>query len=411
MFFCKKKESGDAFVKFIDELKLFLNDEKNIVDLNLPKFQDKDNQILAKKLQELSQLIMDRYEEEILTYGEVILAAEKLADGYAHDRITREAKNRNLSYLAKTLNTMNHKISDALKSVITVLNEYQQDKFVTKIDENLFRGGELRTLLKSFNDLKDKIVSILEQDDAFAHKLDSVSVNLVNNVKRLTEITDKVVSNVEKMATNIENISTNISLINKDAHEMDEKSKYLQQFLHQKKQEASVTIDSMQEIAKATEEVIDYIEVIEQISFQTNILSLNAAVEAATAGEAGKGFAVVAGEVRNLANKSSDVAKNIKLLTQNLNQKILKGKEEVEDVVGGFDEIDNHFSTTISLISKVTKQNDELSENIQEIEESTKEILKEIDYNQIIIKDVEIISNNIKTISDEILQTLESKEW
>jgi methyl-accepting chemotaxis protein len=409
MFF--KKEDVSPLINFIDELKSFLNDEKNILDLELPQFKEKNNILLAEKLQELSKIILDKSQEEILTYGEVILTAEKLSDGYANDKITREIRNRNLSYLAKTLNTMNDKISNALKEVIDVLNEYKQDDFRNSIEENLFRGGELKELLFSFNILKDKIVSILSQDDEFAKNLDDVSINLVTNVDKLTQITKKVVSHIENMAKNISNISDNITLINQDAKQMDEKSKYLKTFIIEKKDNANHTIESMQDIAKATTEVIDYIEIIEQISFQTNILSLNAAVEAATAGEAGKGFAVVAGEVRNLANKSSDVAKNIKTLTQNLNQKILKGKKDVEGVIGSFDELDIHFRETDKLISKVAKQNQSLSISINNIEQLSNEIIKEIDINQLITKELNTVSNNIKDISNKILEHLQHRKW
>ena len=77
----------------------------------------------------------------------------------------------------------------------------------------------------------------------------------------------------------------------------------------------------MYEINESTSAINEAITIIDQIAFQTNILSLNAAVEAATAGEAGKGFAVVAQEVRNLANRSAEAAKEIKNLVEVANQK------------------------------------------------------------------------------------------
>ena len=409
MFF--KKEDINPILHYIEELKQFLLDEKNILDLDNLEFKEKNNQLIAQKLKELGNIILKKHQDEILMYGEVILTAEKLSDGFANDRITKKVKNRNLSYLAKTLNAMNQKIENSLKNVILVLDEYKNDDFTTSIDETLFRGGELQTLLKSFNVLKDKIVSILSQDEKFSKQLDGVSIKLVDNVENLTKITNKVVSHIENMADSIKSISTNISLINRDANKMNENSKQLKIVMTQKKERAKTTIDSMEEITMATDEVIDYIETIEQIAFQTNILSLNAAVEAATAGDAGKGFAVVAGEVRNLANKSSSVAKNIKELTQNLNKKIIKGKEEVSIVIEGFSELDNHFEQTDKLISMVSSQNAALGKYVKNVEEFSNEILKEINFNQSIIKEIEIISSNIKEISDKITKSLENRKW
>ncbi|MGC6580657.1 methyl-accepting chemotaxis protein, partial [Escherichia coli] len=79
--------------------------------------------------------------------------------------------------------------------------------------------------------------------------------------------------------------------------------------------------------------------VIDQIAFQTNILSLNAAVEAATAGEAGKGFAVVAGEVRNLANRSAQAAKEIKDIVEKASSKANNGKSIANNMIDGYSEL------------------------------------------------------------------------
>ena len=86
-------------------------------------------------------------------------------------------------------------------------------------------------------------------------------------------------------------------------------------------------------LVKKSSDISEAITVIDQIAFQTNILSLNAAVEAATAGEAGKGFAVVAGEVRNLANRSADAANEIKILVESAASKAKDGKNISEDMI------------------------------------------------------------------------------
>ena len=93
------------------------------------------------------------------------------------------------------------------------------------------------------------------------------------------------------------------------------------------KELAYKTASSMEEINTQVHAINEAISVIDQIAFQTNILSLNAAVEAATAGEAGKGFAVVAAEVRNLASRSAEAANEIKTIVLNATTKAKEGKE------------------------------------------------------------------------------------
>ncbi|MFV7791471.1 methyl-accepting chemotaxis protein, partial [Aliarcobacter lanthieri] len=89
------------------------------------------------------------------------------------------------------------------------------------------------------------------------------------------------------------------------------------------------------------------------IAFQTNILSLNAAVEAATAGETGKGFAVVAGEVRNLATRSADAAKRIKSIVENATKKAYNGKSTANDMIVGYKELNKNILQTINLIEEI----------------------------------------------------------
>ncbi|EOL7905188.1 methyl-accepting chemotaxis protein IV [Escherichia coli] len=112
--------------------------------------------------------------------------------------------------------------------------------------------------------------------------------------------------------------------------------------------QVSTMTHTMQEIATSSQKIGDIISVIDGIAFQTNILALNAAVEAARAGEQGRGFAVVAGEVRNLASRSAQAAKEIKGLIE----------ESVNRVQQGSKLVNNAAATMIDIVSSVTRVND-----------------------------------------------------
>ncbi|WP_431605753.1 methyl-accepting chemotaxis protein [Aliarcobacter butzleri] len=116
---------------------------------------------------------------------------------------------------------------------------------------------------------------------------------------------------------------------------------------------ANETTVAMDEINNQVHLINDSISVIDQIAFQTNILSLNAAVEAATAGEAGKGFAVVAQEVRNLASRSAEAAREIKAIVENATNKANQGKEIATNMIDGYKELNQNISQTINLISDI----------------------------------------------------------
>ncbi|WP_423776185.1 methyl-accepting chemotaxis protein [Aliarcobacter skirrowii] len=130
---------------------------------------------------------------------------------------------------------------------------------------------------------------------------------------------------------------------------------------------ANKTALSMDEINSKVEAINEAIEVIDQIAFQTNILSLNAAVEAATAGEAGKGFAVVAQEVRNLANRSAEAAKEIKSLVENATSKTNEGKKISDDMIEGYNNLNRLIGETITIIQDVSIASNEQLKGIEQI--------------------------------------------
>lgn len=128
--------------------------------------------------------------------------------------------------------------------------------------------------------------------------------------------------------------------------------------------QVSTMTHTMQEIATSSQKIGDIISVIDGIAFQTNILALNAAVEAARAGEQGRGFAVVAGEVRNLASRSAQAAKEIKGLIE----------ESVNRVQQGSKLVNNAAATMIDIVSSVTRVNDIMGEIASASEEQQRGI-------------------------------------
>jgi methyl-accepting chemotaxis protein len=126
-------------------------------------------------------------------------------------------------------------------------------------------------------------------------------------------------------------------------------------------------VDTMQRIAASSTRIVDIISVIEGIAFQTNILALNAAVEAARAGEQGRGFAVVAGEVRNLAQRSSDAAKEIKGLIENSVHQVDDGRTLVERAGATMGSIVQAVQRVTDIIGEISAASGEQSRGIEQI--------------------------------------------
>ncbi len=372
MFFNNKKEQ-EIILNLLNEFEKYLKVEINDFEI-YEKPVTKSLSLVEEKILSIINFIKEKRVMDIQVYGEIMMVCEKLSDGFTEDTISKKSTDPKINYIIETINNMCIKMNDSFCEVESVLKDFEEQNYVKNVNEDLFRGGALLDVLQGLNSLRDTITHNLTQNYRQGLNLKIESNNIVKEVNNLAISSKNQAQIVEETAASIEEITSNISHNKQIAMKMSKLGEEVQASSQNGIVLVNQTYKSMDEISLATNKVFEAISVISQIAFQTNILSLNAAVEAATAGEAGRGFAVVAQEVRNLATKSAEAAKIIESLMLELTNKSNEGKNTSQELQNEYTKLNSTILNTIEMINSVTTASREQEIGIKEIHKAIDEI-------------------------------------
>jgi hypothetical protein len=248
----------------------------------------------------------------------------------------------------------------------------------------------------------------------FSNVVDNLNSNtniLLDTSSTLSNSSNKQAASLEETAASIDDITTTIKSNTSNVARMSNISDELQNKASKGNILASDTSKAMEEINDKIDQINSAISIIDQIAFQTNILSLNAAVEAATAGEAGKGFAVVAQEVRNLASRSADAANEIKQLVEDATQKATNGKQISASMIDGYSELNEKITQTKTIIDDVTVASRDQQNKIEQINITISQIDKMTQENASSASNLNQISAEVEKLSKEIEATISQAQF
>ena len=333
----------------------------------------------------------------------------KIKDGYLDKRLDHEAESDSLESLRGHINDMlmslQLRVCTNINDISHALERYAKLDFTHRIK------GCNSGVTVGLNNLADIINDMLVENKSNGLTLDESSVVLLENVDTLNKNSNEAAAALEETAAAIEQITSNISNNTNNIVQMSQLASSVTNSVSSGEQLANQTTDAMNEIDNEVNAINEAITVIDQIAFQTNILSLNAAVEAATAGEAGKGFAVVAQEVRNLASRSAEAAKEIKDLVESATQKADQGKKISEDMIHGYKDLNENITKTIDLIKNVESSSKEQLSGIEQINDAVNSLDRQTQQNARIANQTYTVAVQTDTIAKLVVSNANDKEF
>ncbi|MDX9815149.1 MAG: methyl-accepting chemotaxis protein, partial [Sulfurimonadaceae bacterium] len=369
--------------------------------------------VMTKDINSAIDEFDDKFKHDMRVIGESVLTFDKLKKGIFKCRVNSNSSNPMINTLKNTINDALDDLENYMREIEKTLISYTSNDYKDRIviNNKIANPSRLLKVIQSVNSLGDTLATQAKNSLENGSSLETNSKTLKNSIENLTSKITKQIESLEETTLAVEKISEITNNNSKNTTSMSKLAEIVKQAVADGYNLSNKTTKSMDDINEKVIAINEAITIIDQIAFQTNILSLNAAVEAATAGEAGKGFAVVAGEVRNLANKSAEAANEIKKLVEIANQKAHEGKDISNEMQNGYKNLHTHITETLQIIQNVSDAANEQMVGINQVSQtivSLDQISKDNQKETNLIND---ISNVVSSMAIEVLEDAKNKKF
>ncbi len=290
---------------------------------------------------------------------------ENISQGIIPEKIS-DQYNGDFNALKNNLNQCIEAVNALIRDTSLLSSSAKEGHLSVRAEADKHQG-DFRNIISGVNNTLDLIVEPITVIKQSVDIINTAASEIATGNTDLSSRTEEQASSLQRTAASMEELSSTVKQNADNSKQANKLAAEASGVALKGGEVVGDVVTTMAGINESARKIEDIISVIDGIAFQTNILALNAAVEAARAGEQGRGFAVVAGEVRNLAQRSSSAAKEIKELIGDSVGKVQEGTKLVEDAGSTMTEIVNSVQRVTDIMSEITAASEEQSAGIEQV--------------------------------------------
>ncbi|MEZ2739157.1 methyl-accepting chemotaxis protein [Comamonas jiangduensis] len=293
-------------------------------------------------------------------------------------------------------------ITRSLDSAVHVAETVAKGDLSSKIE--VTSKDELGRLMQALKGMNDNLIGIVNRIRESSESIATGSTEISTGNNDLSQRTEEQASNLQQTAASMEQLASTVRNNTDNAHQATALARDAAQTASQGGEAMEQVTRTMETISTSSRKIADIIGVIDGIAFQTNILALNAAVEAARAGEQGRGFAVVAGEVRALAGRSAEAAKEIKQLIQQSVNQVSEGTRLVGVTGQTIADVVRQVQSVSTLIQEISNASQEQSQGTGQVSDAIAQLDQVTQQNAALVEESAAAASSLSHQAAELNQ-------